>query len=942
MLALLARATDLALGFISQPDALGATAEDVNHIQGDEVIDDIDDDDDVSFDLAPKSQIITTACWLTVKEISLLTGEVTRASVFNVDTLKSAGEKLFNVLFTVKHTGALEKTRIGATTLCARLMCSSDRALSELPQLWLSELMDQLRRPDQGVRDRVRRSAGLPYAFMAILLAEPKGQARVALNDALPRLLDIALDDSGSNIPQVHAFNVIRVIFADRDLSAETTAHAARGVEACIRAFSSPSWEVQNAATLAFASLLTKVCGYMNTAPRNYVFTGAARREVSGVEFFLRFPSLHSFLLQEVIGARFSAYGAILHPSLYPILALLSRLKPSVVDSESMRQNLSPRSFFAYVLSCASGKYFAVRTAAARALCPVVPTTEVARYASHILEELLEKSRIMKHSNAAHGMLLCVHELLNEVLFTSSTEIVRREIVHEVAVGLTACANYVMNTRVPLISAAWLRCAEALVAIANSLGSPLTDKGRFAELVHIAWQCSSPVLCADANNHPGAADWNRAAAGIRVRFSLAHDARRAPFTTFTKECIDVGDVTTALLDALNLAAPYEYRAEAYKSLRQISDTSQGEDRVALRQFAIRMLAGEQRHTVVCHALQCVSSWSTSLSQQADEAHVWEVVRGATMSNINERVRAEGLRCLGTLCARQLQSNAAEAIASGRLRGFVRMMLDGCEPAVSEETRAAAVDALSSSELLSRLSSATVCDDAAAELALDVWRCALMLLEDEDVGIRDVASKASALAVANATPGAQSEVILRVAFRHMHANFGHFSCVKTFIIDIAKGPSYTKAQFETILARSTKIRRLFDKEPDNTHAEPMHLAQLAAAQVHLSCGASSAESAFDEVSQTLTNMKDALEAFASRDSQWVGGITAHEDCFLPMCNALLGAWAFSAHISCDDDVRNSRLQTIFKSLRSLVTPSLRELMRETVSLKSFPPYFVMPF
>ena len=41
------------------------------------LMDDAEDvDDDASLDLAPKAQIITTACWLTVKETSLLTGEI--------------------------------------------------------------------------------------------------------------------------------------------------------------------------------------------------------------------------------------------------------------------------------------------------------------------------------------------------------------------------------------------------------------------------------------------------------------------------------------------------------------------------------------------------------------------------------------------------------------------------------------------------------------------------------------------------------------------------------------------------------------------------------------------------------------------------------------------------------------------------------------------------
>ena len=88
--------------------------------------------------------------------------------------------------------------------------------------------------------------------------------------------------------------------------------------------------QVRNGATLAFAALLTKVVGYMNAA--NPVAGGASRRAVAGDEFFRRFPATHPFLLAELTEAaerlESQTDGAV-HPALYPILALLSRLRPS-------------------------------------------------------------------------------------------------------------------------------------------------------------------------------------------------------------------------------------------------------------------------------------------------------------------------------------------------------------------------------------------------------------------------------------------------------------------------------------------------------------------------------------------------------------------------------------------------------------------------------------
>ena len=50
---------------------------------------------------------------------------------------------------------------------------------------------------------------------------------------------------------------------------------------------------------------------------------------LTSLEFFKSHPALHPFLLQQLLAAarQLQAPGAALHPSLFPILALLSRLR---------------------------------------------------------------------------------------------------------------------------------------------------------------------------------------------------------------------------------------------------------------------------------------------------------------------------------------------------------------------------------------------------------------------------------------------------------------------------------------------------------------------------------------------------------------------------------------------------------------------------------------
>lgn len=52
-----------------------------------------------------------------------------------------------------------------------------------------------------------------------------------------------------------------------------------------------------------------------------------ARKAVTGDEFFQRYPTLHGFLLGQLDAAVQELHGGAPHPSLYPVLVLLSRLR---------------------------------------------------------------------------------------------------------------------------------------------------------------------------------------------------------------------------------------------------------------------------------------------------------------------------------------------------------------------------------------------------------------------------------------------------------------------------------------------------------------------------------------------------------------------------------------------------------------------------------------
>lgn len=172
----------------------------------------------------------------------------------------------------------------------------------------------------QIVDDLLRRSAGIPAAFIALFLSEPEGAPKKLLPKALRWLIDLAdglllkqAEASDENIissakskqepcmspdmgvaesvskirdegviPTVHAFNVLRATFNDTNLATDTSGFAAEAVITSIRSFSSPYWEARNSACLAYTALVRRMVGFLNNQ------RDSARRALTGLEFFHR------------------------------------------------------------------------------------------------------------------------------------------------------------------------------------------------------------------------------------------------------------------------------------------------------------------------------------------------------------------------------------------------------------------------------------------------------------------------------------------------------------------------------------------------------------------------------------------------------------------------------------------------------------------------------
>lgn len=682
----------------------------------------------------------------------------------------------------------------------------------------------------------------------------------------------------------------------------------------------------------------------MNTVTRKRNFSSDGRHEVKFADFSHKYPTLMTYLLRELETATVTLHspGAVdVHPSLNPILALLSRLRPSL--QRDVHTNTGSE-FIAPILRCAAGKYLAVRTTASRALVSVLTSTRLQEHVDEILEFKFLNS--VARLNDVHGALLCTLEVIGEVRrSTYEDDVCWSEFSDAVCIRLISCAEIAMTSRSPLISAAWLRCAEATVAVANSathsckrVGCPCGEQhesNHLRDLMQMLWQCTAPVLSSAVAHHPGSSEWNKAAAGARVRLALGHDSSSVLLRKRVRDLLDTGDVETALLDTLDQSRDYEYRAEAYKAM--FKTPCDGDDAFRLvaqrlRRFVAKSLASETRHSCSRRALQCIDAWSKlCVVDDEEERIIWDAVRRVTFSDINERVRAEGMRCLAQLCKRRLDVNADDILNSGTVNEFVQTISAGANPLMSDETRSASMDALAQSELLSHLKSSILRDEQAGELALLTWKCALTLVEDEDQEIRAKASVMISAALSNSPSHAHGEEILCDTFAHMHAELGQFESFNQYVVELATGPGFTETTFSSLVANATNIRRLFDKEADNPYSEPLLWAQLASKQILDGFDDSKVASiALGRVMNTIDGIRKALQAASSGEDAWVGGITNHEACFVPIANALLGAWALHTRVVQHGDVGLS--DRFFETVRAVInlTPPLQNMFTPTAS------------
>uniref|UniRef100_A0A8C5DWK7 tRNA (32-2'-O)-methyltransferase regulator THADA n=1 Tax=Gouania willdenowi TaxID=441366 RepID=A0A8C5DWK7_GOUWI len=380
------------------------------------------------------AQMVLVCCWRSMKEVAMLLGQLchtlplqhtdAHSGLITDRQVEGVGLYFRQQLLQSRHRGAFELAYVGFVRLTDMLCWSGSLTLQQLPARWLSEVLEEVKSSDPSSKlCATRRSAGIPFYIQALLSSEPMSASCSLLKMTMKELMALAMPSAertsnSSSVPQVHALNILRALYRDTRLGENIIPFVSDGMQAAVLGFTSPVWAVRNSSTLLFSTLITRIFGVKKGKDEH-----SKKNRMTGREFFTRFPALYPFLLRQLEEAAATVESrsgqAKLHPSLFLLLLVLSRLYPSPMDGSSSPLGLAP--FMPFIMRCARCAVYRTREMAARALVPFVLVTQLSSTVHSLLLQLPSEPGHHVQQNHVHGTLLQVLFLLRSYQSDSHT-----------------------------------------------------------------------------------------------------------------------------------------------------------------------------------------------------------------------------------------------------------------------------------------------------------------------------------------------------------------------------------------------------------------------------------------------------------------------------------------------------------------------------------------
>ncbi|XP_072293704.1 thyroid adenoma-associated protein [Eucyclogobius newberryi] len=694
------------------------------------------------------AQMVLVCCWRSMKEVSMLLGQLcqslpqdgaSRRGLITEEQVEGVGLYFRQQLLQSRHRGAFELAYVGFVRLTDTLCRSGSQALQRLPSRWLSEVLEEVKSSDPSSKlCATRRSAGIPFYIQALLSSEPKSSSCSLLKMTMRELIALASpasdrDSERHSVPQVHALNILRALYRDTRLGENVVPFVSDGMQAAVLGFTSPLWAVRNSSTLLFSTLITRIFGVKKGKDEH-----SKKNRMTGREFFTRFPALYPFLLtqlEEAAASVESDSGQVkLHPSLFLLLLVLSRLYPSPMDGSSSPLGLAP--FTPFIIRCGRSAVYRTREMAARALVPFVLVTRVPSTVCDLLRELPPAPGPEIQHNHIHGTLLQVLFLLRSFQSDSHRPLPS---ANGISTALHRCLwiasreNSCLVTRGAFLDVLVSLCGPKISVLENTEVTALRQEALAVLLVSELLVPGPPP----AVPAPGTTQYLLSLSRVALSASVEHpelwDTQRAP----------------QLLQHLLKCPCYEVRALALDTLlKRLRRGGVAGGAQWLQQTTLSHLTGRVLHETHPHCLSkalevlcalCSTGpilwWDGSRLMSQDEVH-GRLLSLAQTSAHSVELHCAALTLLSLLVAQHVTSDPQDGDAASRFSEWATLVCSCCS-----EEQPAEVKVMASKVLVQ--STAPVLTSPCLPLGLDstvsLWRSLVALLQDEDQEVRDAAA-----------------------------------------------------------------------------------------------------------------------------------------------------------------------------------------------------------
>ncbi|XP_055381327.1 thyroid adenoma-associated protein homolog isoform X2 [Condylostylus longicornis] len=365
----------------------------------------------------PNPQMVLVCAWRTVKEVSLILGDLSLRSTIKKkndnsvnyllahDQILEIGDHFKLLLSETKHRGAFEQAYVGFTKLCSKLWRTDQEELNELPMQWIDELIDIISK-DEKINEKIcatRRSAGIPFMVQALITSELQVGTTKALKKCMKFLFEICYNKSYSPESKTHSLNILRALFRCTELNEVCNEYIADGIICAIQGYDGNTWSERNSSTLLFAALTVRIFGVQRTKGADNL---SIRNKMTGRIFFLRYPKLYDYFLTELKEAKIKIENNEKSNKLHPLLLILSRLYPSALEGTECHFKISM--FISLISPCSASRELQTRVLIAKAVAAFVSIDFVEEQIYTILSTLKTKLTEEKglNSNYFQGLLL--------------------------------------------------------------------------------------------------------------------------------------------------------------------------------------------------------------------------------------------------------------------------------------------------------------------------------------------------------------------------------------------------------------------------------------------------------------------------------------------------------------------------------------------------------